>query len=104
MEHFTPEEIVRILREFQRVLRSGGKILLFWPHARATSVFVLKIAHILIGRFGGEKKQFHPPEITHCRGKEHMRELLSACGFELEDYRFGYQDFFVQAVVVARKT
>ena len=41
LEHFTGEDIRSILREFHRVLRVGGKVLVFWPHERGTSVFVL---------------------------------------------------------------
>ena len=48
MEHFTREEIGRILGEFHRVLKPAGKIVIFWPHRRATSVFALRTAHFLL--------------------------------------------------------
>jgi dolichol-phosphate mannosyltransferase len=103
MEHFTPEQIEQILKEFRRVLRPGGKAVMFWPHARATSVFVLKAVHLILNRVAKSKKQLHPPELTHMESRAHAQRLVSAAGFELADYRFGLRDFFVQAVVVAGK-
>src|SRR5687768_12550957 len=38
LEHFTLPEITSILRELNRVLKPEGTLVLFWPHARATSV------------------------------------------------------------------
>jgi len=104
MDHFTEEEIVQILREFRRVLRSSGKIVLFWPHNHASSVFVLKAAHFFLGRLMKKAPRLHPAEITHCRGRTQMRGFLKAAGLALQSYRFGPADFFVQAVVVASKT
>ena len=100
MEHFTREEIARILVEFRRVLRPGGKIVCFWPHARASSVMVLRVVHFVMHSFSKNDKQLHPPEITHMRSKGCARDILGGSGFELLDYRFGLRDFFVQAVVV----
>src|SRR6266550_2235734 len=45
LEHFTSEEIQRILRQFHRVLKPDGKLVIFWPHERAANVAVLKAAH-----------------------------------------------------------
>lgn len=104
MEHFTPEQIAEILREFHRVLRLDGKIVLFWPHARATSVFVLRVAHLVLNRVMKSKKQLHPPEITHMRSRRHAQKLLQDSGFDLVNYRFGLSDFFVQAVIVGGKS
>jgi dolichol-phosphate mannosyltransferase len=103
MEHFTSEQIAQILKEFRRVLRPGGKAVMFWPHARATSVFVLKTVHVVLARLLKSKKKLHPPEITHMKSRAHAHTLVSEAGFELADYRFGLRDFFVQAVVVAGK-
>ena len=103
MEHFTEKEIVEILREFRRVLRRGGKIIIFWPHARATSVLALKVCHKLMHSVFGNNQQLHPPEISHLRSRHHARELMAKAEFKLVDYRFGISDFFVQAIVVAEK-
>ena len=104
MEHFTTEQIAEILREFHRVLRPDGKIVLFWPHARATSVFVLRVVHLVMNRMMKNKKPLHPPEISHVRSKPHAQTLLRSSGFDLTDYRFGLGDCFVQAVIVGSKS
>jgi hypothetical protein len=49
-------------------------------------------------------KQLHPPEISHVRSKRHARALLGGAGFDLAGYSFGLNDFFVQAVIVGRKS
>lgn len=103
MEHFTRDEIRKILGEFHRVLKPGGKIVIFWPHARATSVFVLGLCHKILRSTLRSQKQLHPPEISHVRSKHHASEILEDAGFVLSDYHFGVQDMFVQAVVVGVK-
>lgn len=99
MEHFSESDIEAILREFRRVLRSDGKVVLFWPHSRATSVAVLDAAHVVLKHFGRTGK-LHPDEITRLKGREHAQALLNRADLRLVDYQFGWRDFFVQAVVV----
>lgn len=103
MEHFTPAEAAVILAEFHRVLKPQGKVLFFWPHARATSVFVLRVIHWLLQDVLKKKIQLHPAEITHMRSRAQAAATLEAAGFRLVDYRFGPRDLFVQAVVVAER-
>jgi dolichol-phosphate mannosyltransferase len=103
MEHFTREEIERILREMARVVRPGGEIIAFWPHARASSVFVLRLIHALGKKVSKDAVPLHPPEITHMPSRQWAEQLVTSIGLELADYRFGPADAFVQAVVVARK-
>ncbi|WP_051272657.1 glycosyltransferase [Fundidesulfovibrio putealis] len=100
MEHFDEVQIQALLVEFRRVLKPEGKIVLFWPHARATSVFVLGAVHFVMNRVLGKKTRLHPDEITRLNGKEQARKLLERAGWKLLDYRFGWQDMFVQAVIV----
>ena len=104
VEHFTDEEIQRILRELHRVLKPGGKLVLFWPHSRAPSVRVLGVAHwVLRSVFGREDLRLHPREISLSRGRRHAADVLGRACFQLDDYVFGVCDLFIQAVVVGKR-
>lgn len=102
MEHFTPEELLRILKEFHRVLKPGGKFLAFWPHRFASSVIVLDSTHWILNACK-RPAVLHPPEVTRFSTKKKMAAILSEAGFSLKSCRFGPRDFFVQVVVVAEK-
>jgi dolichol-phosphate mannosyltransferase len=102
VEHFTHEELIRIFSEFRRVLKPGGKLLIFWPHARATSVAVLDSIHWLLNDVLGRDVRLHPAEVSLVRSRRHAESLLNDGGFALEDFRFGPADLFVQAIVTAQ--
>lgn len=103
LEHFTVDEIVAILTELARVTRRGGKIVIFWPHARASSVAVLKAAHWILRRASKDPPVLHPPEISLVRSRQWVEPIVSRAGLELKRYAFGPRDFFVQAVIVVEK-
>jgi SAM-dependent methyltransferase len=104
MEHFTAEEIGRILGEFNRVLKPGGKVVLFWPHAHAPSVWVLRICHTFLRLFFKNPVQLHPPEISLLVSQEDVRSKVEKAGFRLTAFDFGPRDFWIQAAVVCKKT
>jgi ubiquinone/menaquinone biosynthesis C-methylase UbiE len=103
MEHFTVPEINQILAEFNRVLKSGGKIILFWPPAFGFTVRVLAAVHWCLRKAGRAHIKLHPDEITHVTSRRQVRAFLEQNGFSLVDFYFGFQDFFTQAVVVGQK-
>jgi dolichol-phosphate mannosyltransferase len=103
VEHFSHDQIVAILSELHRVVRPGGKIVLFWPHRLATSVAALKLAHAAVRRLSGRSVQFHPVEPSLLSNKTEANELLTRASLTPVDYTFGPRDLFVQAVVVAKK-
>jgi len=106
VEHFTQDQIVQILREMGRTVKPGGKVVIFWPHRRATSVFVLKLVHWMLDcfrRHGGKQVRLHPPEISLLKSRDQAREVIELAGFKLIDYYFGIRDLLVQAVVVGCK-
>ncbi len=103
VEHFEHHELVRAFAEVGRVLRPRGKLVVFWPHARATSVAVLKSAHWLLNDVLHKDVRFHPPEVSLVHSRKEARDLLAEGGFDLQSYEFGAKDFFVQSVVVATR-
>jgi dolichol-phosphate mannosyltransferase len=108
MEHFTPDEIAKILMEFQRIVKPNGKIVLFWPPEFGLSVNVIKLMHFFLGSMlkksdGKSDGKFHPDEITRITSKTQVEKFISEAGFELEEYHFGPRDLFTQCMIVARK-
>jgi dolichol-phosphate mannosyltransferase len=103
VEHFTDQQIGRILAEAHRVLRPSGKVVLFWPHAKATSVFVLGVAHKLLAR-SGNTTELHPPEISLLTSRAMAQRYFEQNGFRMTSYDFGAKDLWIQAVVVAERS
>jgi dolichol-phosphate mannosyltransferase len=103
LEHFTHEQITQILAEFNRVLKPGGKILIFWPHRYASSVLVLNSAHWIMGRVLNNGVRLHPPEVSLVRSRREVRSLFTSGGFRLRNFSFSLRDAFVQVVAVAEK-
>jgi dolichol-phosphate mannosyltransferase len=106
VEHFTQEQIVQILREMGRTVKPGGKVVIFWPHRRATSVFALKMIHRVLDLFRRKDRpevRLHPPEISLLKSRDEARKVVEEAGFNLIEYYFGIRDLLVQAVVVGCK-
>ncbi|HEY1958809.1 MAG TPA: glycosyltransferase [Polyangiaceae bacterium] len=103
VEHFTHEELGRAFGEIRRVLKPGAKVVVFWPHAQATSVKVLGLAHWVLNDVLDKNVQLHPPEPSLVHSRSEASKLLASGGLELVSYDFGPKDLFVQAVVVAKR-
>jgi SAM-dependent methyltransferase len=104
MEHFTEAEIERILGEFRRVLKPGGKVLLFWPPEFGLSVLFFKGLTLFFKNVLGRRNvKFHPDEITRLRSREHARSLIERSNLAVVDYYFGIRDAFTYSIVTAEK-
>jgi ubiquinone/menaquinone biosynthesis C-methylase UbiE len=103
MEHFTESEIQRILSEFRRVLKPGGKAVIFWPPEFGSSVRFLGAVHYLLNDVLRLKVKLHPDEITRVKSREHMTGIFEQAGFVVKEYYFGAKDMWTQSVMVAQK-
>ena len=103
MEHFSPNEIKKILMEFNRTLSPHGRLLLFWPPVFGLSVFALKILRWTLKRVLGREIVFHPAEPSLVRSRKQVSNFLEESGFQLREYYFGIRDAFTYVVVVADK-
>ena len=104
MEHFPPEEIIKILNEFNRILKPMGKVILFWPPKFSASVVFLNFWHFLLKKIFKKTIRLHPDEVSLLESKHQITEYASQSGFSLVEYHFGLNDFFTQAVIVLQKS
>jgi SAM-dependent methyltransferase len=105
MEHFPEPNLKKSLREFARVLKPGGKIVIWWPPEFGFSVTVLKILRKIfsLGRKEKETNSLFPDEISRIQNRQQVNDLLNESGFKLEKFQFGPQDLFTQVAVIGRK-
>ena len=98
MEHFTEAQIVAALKEFKRVIKKDGKILLFWPPEFGFSVRVLKVIGAILKLFKNEEPLF-PPEISRVTSKTQIENYASQAGLKVAGYYFGIKDFYTQVAI-----
>ncbi len=104
MEHFTEEEIDRILAEFRRVLRDDGRVVIFWPPEFGASVVFLKGVKWTLEHVAGRKNvKLHPDEITRVQSRRHAAGIFERNGFRVARYYFGIRDLFTNSIIVAEK-
>ncbi len=103
MEHFSREEDVKILKEFGRILKPSGKIILFWPPKFGFTVMFLNSTHFVLNNILNRSIRLHPDEISLIQSKEHVEKILKEAGFKLNKMYFGPRDLFTYCVVIGKK-
>ncbi|OQW46773.1 MAG: hypothetical protein A4S09_02365 [Proteobacteria bacterium SG_bin7] len=104
MEHFTENEINGILKEFHRILKPGGRAIIFWPPEFGLSVIFFKcLKWIFVNILGKKNVKFHPDEITRVQSRQHVTRLFENNGFRVIRYYFGLMDLFTYSIIVAEK-
>lgn len=103
MEHFTEPQIRTCLREFRRVLKPGGVILLFWPAERNASRWVLGPLEFIVNRWRGGGFTFFPDEISRLHSKRQAQLLIESEGFRVDVIDFNWRTAFIHMVIAAKK-
>jgi len=103
MEHFTREEIQQILKEFKRVLKSHGRMVLLVPPEFGLSVIFLKGVHFILNRILKKNIHLHPVEISRIQSRDYVYQVYEQNGLRLVDQYFGIRDMFTYYVVVLQK-
>lgn len=103
MEHFLEPDIRLIFGEFHRVLKEGGRLIIFWPPRYGSSVLFLKGIQRLSRLLLGKTQSLHPPEPSLLPSREYMERLGAECGFRMVGYSFSWRDLYTYVVVVLKK-
>jgi len=103
MEHFHTHELDLIIPEINRVLKPGGRAVLFWPPQWGLSVNVLRVVHWLLHSVMKSEIELHPPEYTRVKSKAQILRWCDLGGFKLKQFYFGPRDLFTHQIVVLEK-
>jgi ubiquinone/menaquinone biosynthesis C-methylase UbiE len=105
MEHFSHEQIDRIMGEFRRVLKPGAPILLLWPGVHSIPQKILRGIEQLINlRPHAQKFRFHPDEISRLRSPKEGKEVLTRNGFRSVYVDQGFRTLRTFITLVGVKT
>jgi len=101
MEHFSDAEIQLLLKEFKRVLKKDGTMILFWPATFGLTTMILRSAEKLIRVF---KKEFcfFPDEPSIIRKMSDVKRHISPAGLYSKE-NFSFRDGWGHVVVVVKK-
>jgi SAM-dependent methyltransferase len=102
MEHFSESQLTACLREFRRVLKPGGVIILFWPPEGNASRWLLGPIERVIGWLSSKPFTFFPDEICRLRSKDQATQLLECNGFQVMAVDFSWRTAFIHMVVVGK--
>jgi ubiquinone/menaquinone biosynthesis C-methylase UbiE len=103
MEHFSEDEIHTIFREFHRILKKKGVIVVFWPPKFGLTVIVLKIVHFFLISVLRKNVQLHPLEPSLIKSRAHVEQFVKKAGFGLKEINFSLADVYTYMVVVMEK-
>ena len=101
VEHFSHQDIVKILQNMRKSIHLAGKAIIFWPHRNAPSVYFLRLASWLRGWLGLHEP-LHPPEPSLLKSRAEAQRLVAQAGWEILEYDFSPRDLWIQAAIVLR--
>jgi SAM-dependent methyltransferase len=94
MEHFQPDELDVMLKEFNRVLKNGRKAVLFWPPRYGPVALLI--------RFLGFFRMF-PEEPSLIKSKKWVKDFVERNNFKLVDVNWSLRGALIHSVVVICK-
>ncbi|MBI1935306.1 class I SAM-dependent methyltransferase [Candidatus Woesearchaeota archaeon] len=103
MEHLTQAEIDKAMGEFQRVLKKGSYVVLFWPPVYSSTGIAYRIIEKMIKIATGKDFRFYPDEISRLSSREEGASIMKRNGFRDCRVFFPWRNCFGDLVVVAKK-
>lgn len=104
MEHFSHEQIDKIMQELHRVLKPEHRIIILWPGADSLPQKMLGIvAKFINARNGNKDFSFHPPEISQLKSMQEGRDVLQRNGFRCLYIDYGWRSLLAFKTLVAVK-
>lgn len=108
MEHFKEDDLNLILKEFNRILKNDGIMILFWPWVYSPLTMCLSSRQFIgktLSRLKCDVKfrTIYPSAFTMFEDKNYIRSILENCGFLKSEFKLSPYGIFTHYVVIASK-
>ena len=103
MEHFTMGDIDKMLKEFRRVLKENGNIILFWPMAYSPYLIFINVLEFIVGILSKKHFQVYPNEVSRLKSRGQGKDILEKNKFSDIKVYFNFRDAFSFGVVIGKK-
>jgi ubiquinone/menaquinone biosynthesis C-methylase UbiE len=103
MEHFNDEDIQTILKEFRRIVKPGGTVILFWAHTMGITVIFLRYLHYFLNTILHHNVNFHPAEPSLVQSDQWIQDRLKNTGFKTIAIDFNVANLYTYMVIVLKK-
>lgn len=103
MEHLTPNQIVKSVNEFSKLLEPKGKLIFFWPPVYGLSVLFLTVVHFILNRIFKKNLILHPEEPNKVSTKKKFMQYIEGSDFKLIYFGMSPRDLFTYCVIVLEK-
>lgn len=98
MEHFYPSDNLKQLKEFYRVLKPKGSILLFWPSSKLFTCWIVdQTIDLIASRF----TILNMPHLVWSPSRKNLYHLCKKSGFK--DIKINISWTLIYFIVIARK-
>lgn len=103
MEHFKPDELNIIFKEFNRILKPGCNAVLFWPPVYGPVNLVIKSLSFFNRKLNKDGESMFPEEPSLVRSKEWVRKIVEKNNLSLVDFHWPLRGAFIHLTVVIKK-
>jgi ubiquinone/menaquinone biosynthesis C-methylase UbiE len=103
MEHFSEDEIHTIFREFHRIVKRKGVVVVFWPPKFGLTVITLRFWHFFLNSLLRKNVHLHPTEPSLIKSRAHVERIVKKAGFHLKETNFSLADAYTYMVIVMEK-
>ncbi len=103
MEHFTRDEIDRIMREFYRVLKPGSRLIMLIPGVDSVPQRMLRLTERVINVGRAQRFRFHPDEISQIQSRAQAQNILTTAGFRVLEIEYGFRSLLAFKTLVGCK-
>ncbi len=103
MEHLDKSQINQSLKEMEKLLIPGGRIILFWPPKFGLSVIFLTCVHFILNKILKKEIILHPSEPNKVSTVKNFVGYLKDTNLDLVDFKVSWRDFFTYVVIILKK-
>ncbi|MFH1022473.1 MAG: class I SAM-dependent methyltransferase [Planctomycetota bacterium] len=101
LEHFFPDETVRMMAECARVLKPSGRAIFYWPPWWAPYQLLLTTIEKTVA-VSWKRFRFYPDEVNRFHTRRRLERLLRQTPMTLVEMRFDHTDLFSFVRIVVK--